>query len=276
MSRPPPEDPELPFFANQFPKLRFLWKRQSCAHEHSELEFLSALVTARCRGFVGSVSHLCQLLTLNYYHSRPIRGVTCWCLANWQPFLPSVCCQMPSYERGIFVAIAYDFLSFLLNHFLTGDDSICGGSLVHDLGPPLCCSRGLHFSALLWMINCTWVRSALLSDVSDVIQQRCMLPLSPLFLSSIWAMHKSVWRHEGRAFLQFSGFFSSDKGEYRKCLCWLIGLVFPVASSQQDCRHACRVPHGQGAGTHLTCHPTNGKINFIFASVLLSFNTNLL
>lgn len=77
--------------------------RQSCAHEHSEFEFLSALVTVQCRGFVESVSHLCQLLSLNCYHSRPdypTPSVTCWCLANWQPFLPSVCCQMPRYQRA--------------------------------------------------------------------------------------------------------------------------------------------------------------------------------
>lgn len=61
-----------------------------------------------------------------------------------------------------------------------GDNSIRGGSLVHELWPPLRCSHGLHFSALLWMIDCAEVRSALLSDVSDVIPQRCMLPHSPL------------------------------------------------------------------------------------------------
>lgn len=128
--------------------------RQSCAHEHSEFEFLSALVTVRCRGFVGSVSHLCQLLTLNCYHSRPdyprpdypMHVVMCRCLANWQPCLPSVCCQMPSSGRG-FVAIGCDFLSFLLNlFFLTGDDSIRGDGLVPELRPPLRCSRRIHFS----------------------------------------------------------------------------------------------------------------------------------
>lgn len=262
---------QLPFFANQFPKRCFLWMRQSCAHEHSEFEFLSALVTVRCRGFVGSVSHLCQLLTLHCYHSRPdypILGVTCWCLANWQPFLPSVC---------FFVAIASDFLSVLLNHFfLTGDDSICGGNLVHELWHPLRCSRGLHFSALLRMINCTGVRSALLSDVSDVIQQRCMLPHSAFLFPPFGQCVKVCGVIKGGHSCRFLASFHLIKASSGNVSAGWLVLCFPVASSQQDCRHACRVPHGQGVGTHLTCHPTNGKINFIFASVLLSFTTNLL
>lgn len=229
--------------------------RQSCAHEHSEFEFLSALVTVRCRGFVGSVSHLCQLLTLNCYHSRPdyprpdypILGLTCLCLANWQPCLPSVCCQMPSSERG-FVAIGYNFLSFLLNPFFDG-------WWFNPWGQPR--AWGAASSPLL-----TW--ASLLgpfvddrlrwSEVSALERRLWCHPAKmyatplPPFLSSAWAMCESVRRHEGRAFLQFAGFFSSDKASTGNVSVGWLALCCLAASSQRDRRHARRIPHGRGWG----------------------------
>lgn len=116
----------------------------------------------------------------------------------------------------------------------------------------------------LWMIDCARVRSALLSNASDVILQRCMF--SPSFPKAGYS-EKCTTLLRGTFSLWASSHLIKQAQEMSLLADWPCVFLRRPPTGTADVHSVSLWQRN-----HLTCPSPNSYINFLFAS-LLSFNT---